>query len=156
MKVNVIRGLFYILMMLYISSCNVENHSSDSNDQQQDINQTITISAPPQVNQLKINDSVGLLIQNHSEDKIELSYAYGVNIKKQMENQWFDVLTVMDAYLSPTVLSSQSQKDFRFTYIEFIPKLQAEAPTTFRFTVRGIKQSTKHEVYAFVDLKLSP
>jgi hypothetical protein len=142
--------------MIFVALCNTACGSRSSGDLDEDINQTITIVAPPQVNSLKANDFIGLVIQNNSDDKIELSYEYGVNIKRMKENQWFDFMTVMDAYLSPTSLSSKSQKEFSFTYIDFILKIEIQEPEVLRFTVMGVNQSTSQEVYAYIDLNLLP
>jgi hypothetical protein len=153
-----VRKLIPIFILIFVVACNKTSTSYLSDSRTQDINQTITLSAPPLVNPLKVNDFVGLEIQNNVENQIKLSDTYGVKIMRMKENQWSDFLTITDAYsaLSPATLAPKSQEGFNSSYVSFIPNIKIEAPETFRFMVKGINESTNQEVYAYIDLKLSP
>src|SRR5215510_123922 len=90
-----------IMMLAVIVSCSKTRKSTVTNNLEKDINKTITLTAPSQVNSFRANDFVGLVVQNNSEDKIALSFDYGVNVMALKESTWEFVIIIKDAYISP-------------------------------------------------------
>jgi hypothetical protein len=151
------RKIFILTFILAsLVSCSKTRNSTDGNNLEQDINKTITLAAPSQLNVLRANGFIGLVVQNNSEDKIALSFDYGVTVMALKENKWKDVLTIKDAYISPVVLSPKSGAGDNSTLIDIAFRMQVQEPTVFRFKVKGVNQSTNREAYAYIDLTLLP
>lgn len=120
-----------------------------------DINKTITITAPPVVNTYKLNDFVRVEVRNNSDHEILLSLESAIDIKAKQENSWLSV--PMAQKLSRKILlSSRSEKETSLTLFSIIPQVQPGKTTTIRITIKGIDQSTNQEVLGYVDITLSP
>lgn len=150
------KKILLILVMTLIASCKSRENSTVQNSSLLDTNNAITINAPPQINSFKTNDFVGLVVQNNSEDLIALPPDYGVNIRMSKDNQWVNITDFTTTFKSLVILAPKSKKDLSFMLFDVIPKVEIQTPTTFRFTANGINQSTNQEVYAYIDLQLSP
>ena len=142
--------IFVLLLVVAVTSC-----ASGSGGDNLDVNNSITVTAPLQVNSFYVNDFIGLLVQNNTKDNIKMSAEYGIHVLEKNQAEWLDVV-VINPYISPTTIAPQSDKELDFAYLNFLFEYDVQVDTTFRFMVKGVNQRTDKEVYAFVDLILSP
>lgn len=145
---------FAIISLLVTTSCNFKS-TQESVKQENDINKTITISAPLQINTFKLHDFVGIAVQNNSDHEVLISLESDIDIKAKKENQWVSI-PVIQKSSRKILLAPKDQKEMSLTIFDIIPDIQGQNQATIRITIKGIDQSTKQEVFGYLDLVLSP
>lgn len=145
-----IRALF---LPVVISSCVSSVNSATTAS---DVNKTITVTAPAQINTFKLDDFVGIAVENNSDHEVVLSPEGSIEITVTSEGQPRNVRNSLNSSNREILLSPQSQKDTNQTLFGVIPDIKEQGKITVRITVKGKDQTTNQDVSAYVDLILSP
>lgn len=139
---------------LLIASCN-SNEATASTAESNDINSSITVTAPPSVNTYKLNDFVRVFVQNNSDHEVLISLENAIDIRLESGNEWLNVSNSQKSFRE-ILLSPKDQKETSLTLFSVIPEIKAEKAVTVRITIAGLDQSTKQEVSGYVDIILNP
>lgn len=145
-----IRALF---LPVVISSCVSSVNSATTAS---DVNKTITVTAPAQINTFKLDDFVGIAVENNSDHEVLLSPEGSIEITVTSEGQPRNVRNSLNSSNREILLSPQSQKYTNQTLFGVIPDIKEQGKITVRITVKGKDQTTNQDVSAYVDLILSP
>lgn len=145
-----IRALF---LPVVISSCVSSVNSATTAS---DVNKTITVTAPAQINTFKLDDFVGIAVENNSDHEVLLSSEGSIEITVTSEGQPRNVRNSLNSSNREILLSPQSQKYTNQTLFGVIPDIKEQGKITVRITVKGKDQTTNQDVSAYVDLILSP
>ena len=144
-----------LFLFIILASC-TSSHTINSVEPVIDVNKTITVTAPTQINTFKLNDFIRIAVQNNSDHEVLLSPENTIEITRMSEGQSTNVSNSLNSSNSEILLSPQSQKDTNQTLFAVIPDIKVQGAVTVRITVRGIDQTTNQEISGFIDLTLTP
>lgn len=152
MKIN-IPILFSAILLIFGASCNTGNLPSPSSNLEKQ-NDTIILSAPPEMNTFKIDDILDIGVKNNSENEIRFPPGFGLTLSIMNGTNWISINNSLNSTNTDSILSPKSQKDNSFMLIPLVPEIPSGNSAVVRITIAGIDQTTNQEVRASLDVTL--
>jgi hypothetical protein len=147
--------IFVLFLAITLASCTASK-TVDSVESVTDVNKTITVSAPAQINTFKLNDFVRIAVQNNSDHEVLLFPESTVEIIMTSEAQSTNIHNSLNSSKSEILLSPKSSENTNQTLYTVIPDIQGPKKVTIRIIVKGKVPETNQEVSAYLDITLKP
>ena len=125
----------------------------------EDLNTTLGLSAPPDLNSYKFEDIVALVVENNSKTVIKVAPDEDLKIFKWEENLWNEVKNGVDYLAAVDRLTSETNDDPGGTiYTVAINVPEQHDPVRLCITLEGINDpdGLRTKVAAYIDVILNP
>ena len=118
----------------------------------EDMNNELSISAPPASNTFAMGDLVTLEMVNNTDEPIIVTQETAVHLFARQAETWLTVANVLESGPSNVTLLPKTVVDSRSMF--FLPGVMEANPVTIRVIVVGLMG--EREVAGYLDLTLNP
>mgnify|MGYP000849905591 CR=1 FL=1 len=155
--------LIIISLVTLLSGCNMgsQNELSGVDLPLEQMNNDLTLIAPPELNEFDTGKYVGFVLANNANTPIILSANYGIHLYQLANNEWMPIEDIMDYGNEEKIIYPISEGSFQEVVLVAHPKVEMkDKPVTVRVVVVGkyllANGNIGDEVGAYVDITLPP
>lgn len=125
-----------------------------------EMNNSLHVSIPPELNNLRIGNPLSLVLENNSQELIVLPQDYGIRIFQLVVDDWEPVENRMEYSSSRKAVNPNNDLD-QLVFVTVYPYIISDQKVDIRFVIEGnysIDETGKlgDEVGAYIDVTLEP